>query len=199
MSQQSTSEDVERSNGKPLKPLPALTYTRDRRELKKRFELHQLAYLRRLPQTITAMVHQYEDFVMNEASGMTVYQHLLTTATMAEEDGASDETIVCALLHDIGVFFVPDDHADLSAALLRPYVSVHNYWVLVHHTIANRSYMTPPEYGIEKFRDHPAYHDVMRFATYDVNGYKPQPHQTWSHFEPLLEPFFMNRVKRSTP
>ena len=37
-------------------------------------------------------------------------QHSLQTATRAEKDGADVETIVCALLHDIGDVISPSNH-----------------------------------------------------------------------------------------
>ena len=50
-------------------------------------------------------------------------QHSLQTATRAEKDGADVETIVCALLHDIGDVISPSNHSQVSAALLRPYIN----------------------------------------------------------------------------
>mgnify|MGYP000627216888 CR=1 FL=1 len=40
-------------------------------------------------------------------------QHCLQTATRAEEDGADTETIVCALLHDIGDVISPSNHSQI--------------------------------------------------------------------------------------
>ena len=54
---------------------------------------------------------------------ITRLQHSLQTATRAEADGADTETIVCALLHDIGDVISPSNHSQVSAALLRPYIS----------------------------------------------------------------------------
>ena len=63
-------------------------------------------------------------------------QHSLQTATRAEEDGADVETIVCALLHDIGDVISPSNHSQVSAALLRPsYINEKNYWIVLHHGI----------------------------------------------------------------
>ena len=45
--------------------------------------------------------------------------HCLQTATRAERDGADEETIVCALLHDIGDVIAPANHSQAAAALLR--------------------------------------------------------------------------------
>lgn len=59
--------------------------------------------------------------------------HSLQTATRAERDGADDETIVCALLHDIGDVLAPANHSEVAAALLAPFVSEKNHWVVKHH------------------------------------------------------------------
>ncbi len=53
-------------------------------------------------------------------------QHSLQTATRAENDGADIETIVCALLHDIGDVISRSNHSQVSAALLSPYISKKN-------------------------------------------------------------------------
>ena len=60
-------------------------------------------------------------------------EHCLQTATRAERDGADEETIVCALLHDIGDVLSPANHSQAAAALLQPYVSEINYWIVLHH------------------------------------------------------------------
>ncbi|MDP6887188.1 MAG: HD domain-containing protein, partial [SAR324 cluster bacterium] len=61
------------------------------------------------------------------------YDHSLQSATRAERDGADEETIVCALLHDIGDVLSPDNHSQVVAAILQPFISERNYWVLKHH------------------------------------------------------------------
>ena len=60
-------------------------------------------------------------------------QHCLQTATRAEKDGADTETIVCALLHDIGDVISPSNHSQASAAVLSPYISEKNYWIILSH------------------------------------------------------------------
>ena len=49
-------------------------------------------------------------------------QHSLQSATRAEEDGADEEWIVAALLHDIGDDLAPMNHAKFDAAIIKPYV-----------------------------------------------------------------------------
>ena len=41
--------------------------------------------------------------------------HSLQTATRAERDGADDETVVCALLHDIGDLLAPANHSQAAS------------------------------------------------------------------------------------
>src|SRR5258708_38804342 len=61
------------------------------------------------------------------------YEHSLQTATRAFRDGADEETVIAALLHDIGDTLAPENHAQLGAAVLRPYVCEDNYWLIQHH------------------------------------------------------------------
>ena len=50
-------------------------------------------------------------------------EHSLQTATRAHRDGRDEEYVVCALLHDIGDILGPRNHADIAAAILKPFVS----------------------------------------------------------------------------
>ncbi|MDB5492670.1 MAG: phosphohydrolase, partial [Phenylobacterium sp.] len=49
-------------------------------------------------------------------------EHSLQTATRAFKDGRDEEYVVCALLHDVGDILLPASHAELGAAILKPYV-----------------------------------------------------------------------------
>ena len=61
--------------------------------------------------------------------------HCLQTATLAHRDGRDEEYVVCALLHDIGDTLGSYNHADIGAAILKPFVSEANHWMLAHHGI----------------------------------------------------------------
>lgn len=61
--------------------------------------------------------------------------HSLQTATLAQRDGQDEEYVVCALLHDIGDTLGSYNHADIAAAILKPFVSEENHWMLAHHGI----------------------------------------------------------------
>jgi predicted HD phosphohydrolase len=64
-----------------------------------------------------------------------LYTHGLQTATRAHRDGQDEETVVCALLHDIGELITPVAHGEIASSILRPYISPENYWILHHHEI----------------------------------------------------------------
>ena len=67
-------------------------------------------------------------------------QHSLQVATRAYRDGADDETVVAALLHDIGDWLAPYNHSQVAAAILKPYVSKRTYWVIKHHGLFQSYY-----------------------------------------------------------
>jgi predicted HD phosphohydrolase len=55
------------------------------------------------------------------------------TATLARKAGADEETVVAALLHDIGKTLSVANHAAIGAELLKPYVSEDIYLAIRHH------------------------------------------------------------------
>ena len=61
--------------------------------------------------------------------------HSRQTATRALADGRDEEYVVCALLHDIGDTLGPWNHPEIAAALLAPFVSEANLWMVRHHGI----------------------------------------------------------------
>jgi predicted HD phosphohydrolase len=62
-------------------------------------------------------------------------QHSLQTAELAAEAGEDQEYVVCALLHDIGDTLGSANHADVGAAIVQPFVSEANHWMIEHHAI----------------------------------------------------------------
>ncbi|HEX7672193.1 MAG TPA: HD domain-containing protein [Polyangiaceae bacterium] len=105
-------------------------------------------------------------------------EHSLQTATRAHKDGRDEEYVVCALLHDIGDTLGSMNHADIAAAILKPFVSEQNLFLLEKHGIFQGYYFF--EYlGLDKglreqFRDHPHFGYVEEFcAKYDQNSFDP--------------------------
>ena len=123
-------------------------------------------------------------------------EHVLQTATRAEADGADEETIVCALLHDIGDILAPANHSQIAAALLRPYVSEKNAWIVEHHGLF-QGYYWFHHYGQdrnarERYQNHPYYQDCVNFcARWDQVSFDPSyPTKPLSHFTPMLTRLF---------
>jgi predicted HD phosphohydrolase len=106
------------------------------------------------------------------------YQHSLQTATRAHHDGADEETVVCALLHDIGDVLAPANHSQVSAAILRPYVGDRNHWVIQHHGLFQGYYyfhhQGQDRHARDAFRDHPHYQACVDFcARWDQVSFDP--------------------------
>jgi len=123
-------------------------------------------------------------------------QHCLQAATRAERDGADDETVVCALLHDIGDVIAPANHSQAAAALLRPYVSEKNYWVVLHHGLFQGyyyfHYYEKDRNARDKFRDHEYYDACVEFCQrWDQTSFDPD-YDTLplEHFEPMVRALF---------
>lgn len=122
--------------------------------------------------------------------------HCLQAATRAENDGADDETVVCALLHDIGNILAPENHSEVAAALLAPYVNEKNHWIVKHHGVFQGYYYFHfcghDRNAREKYRDHPYYDACVEFcARWDQPSFDPDyKTQPLEHFEPLVRELF---------
>lgn len=120
------------------------------------------------------------------------YTHSLQTATRALRDGRDDEYVVCALLHDIGDTLGSFNHPDIAAAILKPFVSEANHWMVQHHGIFQGHYFFH-HIGLNRdmrdnFKDHPHYAHTAEFcALYDNPAFDPKAETLpISEFEPLL-------------
>lgn len=121
------------------------------------------------------------------------YTHCLQTATRALRDGADEETVVCALLHDIGDDLAPDNHADIAAGILAPFIDPLNTWMIRHHELF-QGYHYRHFYGLDPhardaYRDHPAYERTVYFCDqWDQVSFDPD-YDTLplEHFRPMLE------------
>ena len=120
------------------------------------------------------------------------YTHSLQTASRAERDGADEETVVCALLHDIGDVVAPDNHSEVAAAILRPFVSERNHWVVRHHGLFQGYYYFHHSGGDrnarQRCRDNPHYQACVDFCQrWDQQSFDPA-YDTLplEHFEPML-------------
>jgi predicted HD phosphohydrolase len=123
-------------------------------------------------------------------------EHCLQTATRAENDGADDETIVCALLHDIGDHIAPGNHSQIAAVMLAPFVSEKNLWIVKHHGLFQGYYyfhFTDADRNArERYKEHPYYQDCINFcANWDQPSFDPDfETRALTHFEPKLRALF---------
>lgn len=121
-------------------------------------------------------------------------EHALQTASRAWRDGAGEEMTVAALLHDIGDLLAPENHSEMAAALLRPYVSEKTYWILKHHGVFQSYYYFHHVGGDRNardlYKDHEYYQACADFCeNWDQNSFDPE-------YESLPLEFFKPMVKR---
>ena len=124
------------------------------------------------------------------------YEHSLQTATRAERDGASDDLIVAALLHDIGDPIAPDNHSEAAAAILSPYLDEEATWVVRHHGVF-QGYHYWDKLGLDPnardaYAGNPFFDSCARFcADWDQPAFDPAYDSLpLEHFEPLVRSVF---------
>ncbi len=130
---------------------------------------------------------------------ITRLEHSLQTATRALNDKANDETIVAALLHDIGDELAPLNHSEYAAAVLKPYVSEKTHWIIekhgefqmyyyAHHLNGNRNKR-------DKYKGHVYYQDTINFCeNWDQKSFDPNfKSLPLKEFEPLIKKIFSRK------
>jgi predicted HD phosphohydrolase len=129
-------------------------------------------------------------------------EHCLQTATRAHQAGRNEEYVVCALLHDIGDTLGPSNHADIAAAIVQPFVSEENHWIVQHHGIFQGYYFFH-FLGLDrdlrdKFRGHPYFEKTEEFSRlFDQVAFDPDfRSMPLEAFESMVGRVFM-RPRRS--
>lgn len=127
---------------------------------------------------------------------VSMYDHGLQAATLALQAGEDEEYVVVALLHDIGFTIAGPSHGEFSAALLRPYISERNRWVLEMHQLFGYPHMLEhPDVTVderERFRGHPHFAATADFvARYDQGSIDSRvPTLPLAAFEPMVHRLF---------
>ena len=121
-------------------------------------------------------------------------EHSLQSATRAYHDGAEEEMVVAALLHDVGDLLAPDNHSEMAAAVLRPYVSERTYWIVRNHGLFQTYYFAHFRGGDrnarDRYIDHPWYQAAVDFChRWDQPAFDPA-------YESLDLEFFKPMVRR---
>ncbi|MGL4315410.1 MAG: HD domain-containing protein [Pseudomonas sp.] len=152
------------------------------------------AYAKQLPDRILTHLKLLDgDFGGFPVDRLT---HSLQTATLAHRDGKDEEYVVCALLHDIGDTLGSYNHADIAAAMLKPFVSAENHWMVEKHAIFQGYYffhhLGLDRHLREQFKAHPQYQATIEFcARYDAAAFDPEGETLpLEFFEPMLRRVF---------
>ena len=148
------------------------------------------SYIEQLPERIFAALQGLDDGLGGYR--VTRLEHSLQTATRAEADGADEEMVFGALLHDLGDQLAPENHSRYAAEIIRPYVRAEVTWVVEHHGVFQKIYYghflgEDPELRAA-YRDHPCYDSCVRFCErWDQAAFDPDyPTQSLEHFAPLV-------------
>ena len=155
---------------------------------------HWAAYAKTLPDRVLAHLN----LLRGDCGGFPVDRltHCLQTATRAHRDGRDEEYVVCALLHDIGDTLGAYNHPDVAAAIVKPFVSEANHWMVAHHGIFQGYYFFH-HVGMdrnmrENFRDSPWFARTEEFcARFDGPAFDPNAETLpLAFFEPMLRRVF---------
>jgi len=122
--------------------------------------------------------------------------HSLQTATLAHRAGEDEEYVVCALLHDIGDTLGSFNHSDIAAAIVRPFVSEANHWMVDKHAVFQGYYFWH-HIGLdrnarEEFRGHPYFERTAIFCEkYDAPAFDATlDTMPLAAFEPMVRRVF---------
>jgi predicted HD phosphohydrolase len=122
--------------------------------------------------------------------------HSLQTAHRAELDGRDDAYVVCALVHDIGDMLGPQNHAEVAAAIVKPWVPEAYHWMVAQHGVFQGYYfwhhIGEDRHARDALADHPHYGLTEEFVRlYDMPAFDPAAKSpALEHFEPLVWSFF---------
>lgn len=157
-------------------------------------------YAKALPDRVLAHLRMLE----GDCGGFPVDRltHSRQTATLALRDGRDEEYVVCALLHDIGDTLGSFNHPDIAAAIVKPFVSERNHWMVEKHGIFQAYYFFH-HLGLdrnirEQYRDHPYFDYTAEFCElYDNPAFDPKKETLpLSEFEPMVRRVF-SQVKNT--
>ncbi|MPV85521.1 HD domain-containing protein [Ostreibacterium oceani] len=126
--------------------------------------------------------------------------HSLQTATRAYYDGADDDWIVAALLHDIGDVYAPLNHSEYAASILAPFVREQCRWVVEKHGDFQLQYYGEFVGGDKNQRQQYAGHRYFDDCDYfcehwDQASFDPNyPTKPLTFFEPIVLRVFARKA-----
>ena len=145
------------------------------------------------------------DALVNLDESMSGYQitrlgHSLQSATRAWRDGADEDWVVSALLHDIGDIYAPYNHDEYAATILKPFVREQCTWTVEVHGEFQKLYylhhLGGDRNARDKFKDHPYFDDCAEFCErWDQASFDPD-YQTLDieFFRPMVREIFARKA-----
>lgn len=128
---------------------------------------------------------------------VTRLEHCLQTGTLAHQAGEDEEYVVCCVIHDIGDLLAPFNHGEFAAALLEPFISEKNYWLVANHH-AFQGYYYFEHIGLDKnmrdqYLEHPWFQYAIDFCDkYDMPAFNPDmEYMSLDDFEPMIRRLLM--------
>jgi predicted HD phosphohydrolase len=152
------------------------------------------AYALGLPDTILTALEKLDHSL--EGYPVSRLGHSLQAATRALRDGADDELVLAALIHDIGDELAPYNHTEIAAAIIRPYVRPEVTWIVEQHGLFQNYYYVHHLGGNrnarDKYQDHPWYQACKDFcANWDQCSFDPDYRsEPLATFESLVRRIF---------
>lgn len=151
-------------------------------------------YIAQLPDRILASVRALGDGLAGYR--VSRLEHSLQAATRALRDGADTDMVVAALVHDVGDELAPENHSQMAAAVLRPYVRAEVTWTVLMHGAFQMIYyghhLDMDQHARDEHRDHPWFDTCEMFcerwdqASFDPD-YDTLPLEA---FEPMVREVF---------
>ena len=149
------------------------------------------------PDVPARILHMLESFRgVHLGFGVDQLHHMLQTATMAKRANASDEMVLCALVHDIGKYISVPNHGSIAAEIVKPYVSRDAYHIVrTHQDFQGRHYYA--HFGMDptrrdQYRNEPWFALAEQFTDeWDQAAFDPAfAVLPLEEFAPLVQQFF---------
>ena len=159
---------------------------------------HEEEFAKGLPDRILNFLKTLDESI--DGYQVTRLEHSLQTATRAIKDGANEEMVVAALIHDIGDGLATFNHSQFAASVLRPYVSEKIYWIIKHHGLFQTYYynhhLGKDQNERDIYKDSPYYQDTVDFCEkWDQASFDPDyKNYTIEYFEPMVRRVFSKPI-----
>ena len=143
------------------------------------------------------LMHQAEDTLSGYQ--ITRLAHARQAATRALRDGADDDWINAARLHDLGDGLAPQNHDRFAAEILRPFMRDECVWVVEHHASFQMIYYAHfygwNQHEREKYRDNIYFQSCADFCErWDQSSFDPNyESEPLAFFEPYVRRLFARK------